>query len=77
MCLIVAGAAGLVAAVVYPWWLYNRSLFVAVLATTIACCAAAPVAFILGFAGYGSVAAALQDQEQSLRLCLASAADEL
>lgn len=73
MCLALVAVTLFAVAMAHPWWLHQTGVCSVTLAITAALFAAAPIAFILGFAGFGSVASALMEQEQSLRLCLANA----
>ena len=57
-------------AVAFPWWYYHRAALPVVLCLFGVSCAAAPVSFILGFAGFGSIAAAMKENLQHLRLGL-------
>ncbi|DBA94300.1 TPA: hypothetical protein ACH3X1_001912 [Trebouxia sp. C0004] len=57
-------------AVAFPWWHYQRAALPVVLCIFAVSCAASPVSFILGFAGFGSIAAAMKEAVQHLQLCL-------
>ncbi len=57
-------------AVTFPWWQYREAAFPVVMCILALCFVVAPISFILGFAGFGSVAAALKEDVQSLQLCL-------
>ncbi len=56
--------------VAFPWWHYHRVALPVVLCFFAVSCAAAPVSFILGFAGFGSIAAAIKEDVQQLQLGL-------
>ncbi len=57
-------------AVAFPWWHCHRAALPIVLCFFAMSCAAAPVSFILGFAGFGSIAAAMKEDVQHLQLGL-------
>ena len=57
-------------AVAFPWWHYHRAALPVVLCIFAVLCAASPVSFILGFAGFGSIAAAMKEDVQQLQLGL-------
>ena len=59
-------------AVLFPWSHHHRAALPVVLCILAVSCAAAPVSFILGFAGCGSIAAAMKEDVQQLQLCLLS-----
>ena len=54
----------------YPWWLYASPVLPVLVIGLFCCSVLAPILFILGFAGFGSVEAALRDEAQSLQMCL-------
>jgi len=57
-------------AAAFPWWQYHRAALPVVLCFFAFSCVAAPVSFILGFAGFGSIAAAMKEDVQQLQLGL-------
>ena len=72
VCVATCGAAllALMTSTASPCRLCSTCLVPIIVATIAVCFAAAPVLFILGFAGFGSVSSALKEQEQSLQVYL-------
>lgn len=60
-----------VIAVAFPWWQYHNAAYPVVLCVLVGCFTITPVSFILGFAGFGGAAAALREDADALKLCLA------
>lgn len=63
-------ALGIAAA--FPWWQYHSAAYPVVLCVAAGCFMIIPISFILGFAGFGGAAAALREDAEALKLCLAS-----
>ena len=55
-------------AAAHPWWHYHKAVLLVLLCVVAVCCTLAPISFIVGFAGFGGVAAALREDIQSLQL---------
>lgn len=68
--LAAAGVLFMSVTVVFPWWRVTRPALPVMPALQFLCCGLAPVVFITGFAGCGSVAAALREAETEIRLLL-------
>ena len=68
--LLAVGLACLSVTVVFPWWRVTRPLLPVLPVLQLVCIGLAPVVFITGFAGCGSVAAALREAETELRLLM-------
>ena len=59
-------------AVAFPWWQYHSAAYPVVLCVAAGCFIITPISFILGFAGFGEAAAALSEDAEALKLCLAN-----
>ena len=55
-------------AAAHPWWHYHKAVLPVLVCVVAVCFTLAPISFILGFAGFGGVAAALREDVQSLQL---------
>lgn len=58
-------------AVAFPWWQYHNAAYPVVLFVAVGCFTITPISFVLGFAGFGGAAAALREDADALKLCLA------
>ena len=70
LILLCTALVALSVAISFPWWQYHKTVYPVILCVAAGCLVTAPVSFILGFAGFGGVAAALKEDAEAVRLCL-------
>ena len=73
MFILCTALVALAAAIAFPWSHYHSAAYPVVLCLAAACFMLAPTCFILGFAGFGGVAAALKEDAEALNIHLAGA----
>ena len=70
LLLLCTGVVAMGVATSLPWWQYYSAVYPVLLCFAAGCLVTAPLCFVLGFAGFGGVAAALREDAEALEICL-------